>query len=162
MTAYIFKYEIKTRYGIQVGLIIKTLLFSKNSMCRKCRLFVMGGVIMKKPQNKTDLRSEQLLQSGCLIPHYVIFTRPKINIPSWSFQGFLPGAKKHYEICLPKVVEHLTFNLRNIASACWTDRGLKGQQMSLRSKPRLVHTCLDAFPDSSAAIVPISQSRRLK
>lgn len=69
MTACIFKYEIKTRYGIQVGLIIKTLLFSKNSMCRKCRLFVMGGMIMKKPQNKTDLRSEQLLQSGCLIPH---------------------------------------------------------------------------------------------
>ena len=67
---------------------------------------------------------------------------------------------------LPKVVEHFTFNLRNILTPWWSDRRLYSLQMNLCEKPRQVHTCLTVYPESSAAfggaIIPISLLGRIK
>lgn len=83
--------------------------------------------------------------------------------------GFVSWGKvalTFYKIVLPKVVEHLTFNLPNIQTALWTDRRPNSLQMNLCEKPRLVHTCRNCSSWFCCcfwrAIIPISQLGRIK
>lgn len=85
---------------------------------------------------------------------YEFRTRHSLVIVSWVLSWGTVVLRSAPQARLPKVVEHLRFNLHNILAPWWTDRRLNRLlRMNLRDKPRQVHTCLSVYPDASAAFV---------